>query len=154
MERKKIRTAHERLNQENQGNHKCNVNVAEQLKLIQKLKTRKRLASTTDVCHVGELIGSIRKLEMLDKLCLIFMTGYFGYDGSYHPVPKNTNVIEIRTASINAYMKKVDDDLWMASMNGKFFYSTLDSFTKSICKAADKQKLPEIAYKERSIIEG
>ena len=89
---------------------------------------------------------------MLDSLCLVFMTGYFKYDNDHHPVPKKTEIIEIRTESINAYMKKVDDDLWMASMNGKFFYSTLDSFTKSICKAADKQKLNKEAYKERAIL--
>ena len=89
---------------------------------------------------------------MLDSLCIVFMTGYFGYDDSHHPVPKNTDIIEIRTESINVYMKKADDNLWVASMNGKFFYSTLDSLTKSICKAADKQKLNKEAYKERAIL--
>ena len=39
-----------------------------------------------------------------------------------------------------------------AKKAGKFFYSTLDSLTKSICKAADKQKLNKEAYKERAIL--
>ena len=49
---------------------------------------------------------------MLDTLCIIFMTGYFKYtDGTYNPVPEETKIIEIRTESVNAYMKKVNNDL-------------------------------------------
>ena len=31
------------------------------------------------------------------ELCIIFMTGYFGYNDDYHPIPKETTRIEIKT---------------------------------------------------------
>ena len=90
---------------------------------------------------------------MLDSLCIIFMTGYFKYtDGTYNPVPEETQIIEIRTEHVNAYMKKVNDKLWVASINGRFFYSTMEKFTNSLCKIADNKKLPNVAYEERSIL--
>ena len=90
---------------------------------------------------------------MLDTLCIIFMTGYFKYtDGTYNPVPEETKIIEIRTESVNAYMKKVNNDLWIASVNGRFFYSTMENFTNYLCKVANAKKLPSTAYKERSIL--
>ena len=90
---------------------------------------------------------------MIDTLCIIFMTGYFKYtDGTYNPIPEETEIIEIRTESVNAYMKKVDNKLWIASVNGKFFYSTLKGFTTSLCKVADNDKLPNNAYKDNSIL--
>ncbi len=88
---------------------------------------------------------------MLDHLCLIFMTAYFGYDGSYHPVPVNTRVIEIKTQKYRAILFR-HKDKYFGNANGKIFYSTLDNFRDHLCNLADNEKLSEIAYRKRSVI--
>jgi len=88
---------------------------------------------------------------MLDHLCLIFMTAYYGYDGSYHPVPVNNRDIEIKTQKYRAILFR-HKDKYFGNANGKIFYSTLDNFRDHLCNLAEKEKLPEIAYRERSII--
>ena len=89
---------------------------------------------------------------MLDSLCIIFMTGYFGYNDDYHPIPKETTRIEIKTKEFRTILFKIDDQRWFGNVNGKIFFSDLDNFTKRLCKLADTQPLPDEAYKERSVI--
>ena len=89
---------------------------------------------------------------MLDHLCLIFMTAYFGYDGSYHPVPENTKRIEIKTEKFRTLLFKITEDKWFGNVNGKIFYSTLSNYRRQLCSLADAQTLPEIAYRKRSVI--
>ena len=90
---------------------------------------------------------------MLDSLCILFMTGYFKYaDGSYSPVPEDSIRIEIKTENFRTLLFKINYEKWFGIVNGKIFLSSLDSYTKLICNLADKESLPEIAYKERSIL--
>ena len=88
---------------------------------------------------------------MLDNLCIIFMTAYFGYDGGYHPVPKETKRIEIKTKEFRTLLFKVDEHKWFGIVNGKIFYSDLNNFTKRLCQLADEEPLPEVAYKPYSV---
>ena len=90
---------------------------------------------------------------MLESLCILFMTGYFKYaDGSYSPVPEDSIRIEIKTENFRTLLFKINYEKWFGIVNGKIFLSSLDSYTKLICNLADKESLPEIAYKERSIL--
>jgi hypothetical protein len=89
---------------------------------------------------------------MLDSLCIIFMTGYFGYNDNYHPIPKETTRIEIKTKKFRTLLLKIDEQRWFGNVNGKIFFSDLDNFTSHLCKLADKEPLPPEAYKERSIL--
>ena len=92
---------------------------------------------------------------MLDSLCVLFMTGYFKYtDGSYNPVPEGSTRIEIKTENFRTLLFKIDHKKWFGIVNGRVFFSSLDSYTKLICNLADKAPLPEIAYKERSVLSG
>ena len=92
---------------------------------------------------------------MLDSLCILFMTGYFKYtDGSYNPVPEGSTRIEIKTENFRTLLFKIDHKKWFGIVNGRVFFSSLDSYTKLICNLADKEPLPEIAYKERSVLSG
>ena len=92
---------------------------------------------------------------MLDSLCVLFMTGYFKYtDGSYNPVPEGSTRIEIKTENFRTLLFKIDHKKWFGIVNGRVFFSSLDSYTKLICNLADKEPLPEIAYKERSVLSG
>ena len=92
---------------------------------------------------------------MLDSLCILFMTGYFKYtDGSYNPVPEGSTRIEIKTENFRTLLFKIDHKKWFCIVNGRVFFSSLDSYTKLICNLADKEPLPEIAYKERSVLSG
>ena len=92
---------------------------------------------------------------MLDSLCILFMTGYFKYtDGSYNPVPEDSTRIEIKTENFRTLLFKIDHKKWFGIVNGRVFFSSLDSYTKLICNLADKEPLPEIAYKERSVLSG
>ena len=92
---------------------------------------------------------------MLDSLCIIFMTGYFKYaDGTYNPVPEDSTRIEIKTENFRTLLFKIDHKKWFGIVTGRVFFSSLDSYTKLICNLADKEPLPEIAYKERSVLSG
>ena len=90
---------------------------------------------------------------MLDSLCILFMTGYIKYtDGSYNPVPEGSTRIEIKTENFRTLLFKIDHKKWFGIVNGRVFFSSLDSYTKLICNLADKEPLPPEAYKERSIL--
>ena len=89
---------------------------------------------------------------MLDSLCLVFMTGYFGYNDDYHPVPKETTRIEIKTERFRTLLFRIDNRKWFGNVNGKIFFSDLDNFTERLCDLAEKEPLPKEAYKERSIL--
>ena len=92
---------------------------------------------------------------MLDSLCILFMTGYFKYtDGSYNPVPEGSTRIEIKTENFRTLLFKIDHKKWFGIVNGRVFFSSLDSYTKLVCNMADKERLPEIAYRERSVLSG
>jgi len=92
---------------------------------------------------------------MLESLCILFMTGYFKYaDGSYSPVPEDSIRIEIKTENFRTLLFKINYEKWFGIVNGKIFLSSLDSYTKLVCNMADKERLPEIAYKERSVLSG
>ena len=90
---------------------------------------------------------------MLDSLCVIFMTAYFKHsDGTYNFVPESTTRIEVKTKNFRTLLLRVNKDKWFGNVNGKIFFSTLDSYTKLVCDKADNEPLPEKAYKERSVI--
>ncbi len=89
---------------------------------------------------------------MLDSLCLVFMTGYFGYNDDYHPIPKDTTRIEIKTERFRTLLFRIDNRKWFGNVNGKIFFSDLDNFTERLCDLAEKEPLPKEAYKERSIL--
>ena len=92
---------------------------------------------------------------MLDSLCIIFMTGYFKYaDGTYNPVPEDSTRIEIKTENFRTLLFKINYEKWFGIVNGRIFFSRLDSYTNLVCNMADKESLPEIAYKERSVLSG
>ena len=72
---------------------------------------------------------------MLDSLCIIFYTAYFKWaDGSYSPIPQTKN------------------NTWNGIVNGKIFYGELPKYRNYICKLADKELLPEVAYKRRAVL--
>ena len=90
---------------------------------------------------------------MLDSLCIIFMTGYFKYtDGTYNPIPEDSTRIEIKTENFRTLLFKINHEKWFGNVNGRIFFSSLNSYTELVCAAADKEPLSEIAYKERSIL--
>jgi len=90
---------------------------------------------------------------MLDSLCIIFMTAYFKHsDGTYNFVPESTTRIEVKTKDFRTLLFRVNRDKWFGNVNGKIFYSTLDSYTELVCDKANSEPLPEQAYKERAII--
>jgi len=90
---------------------------------------------------------------MLDTLCEIFMTGYFKYsDGSYNFVPEPTTRIEIKTKKFRTLLFKINDKKWFGVVEGKIFFSDLNNYKELICDMAHKKPLPDIAYKERSIL--
>jgi hypothetical protein len=53
---------------------------------------------------------------MLDSLCIIFMTGYFGYNDNYHPIPKETTRIEIKTKKFRTLLLKIDEQRWLVNV--------------------------------------
>tara|TARA_R110002020_G_scaffold452111_1_gene666447 strand:+ start:118 stop:396 length:279 start_codon:yes stop_codon:yes gene_type:complete len=90
---------------------------------------------------------------MIDTLCVIFMTAYFKHsDGNYSPIPEDTKRVEIKTEEFRTLLFKVGDKKWFGNVNGKIFYDTLPNYTDYLCKLADKEPLPEKAYKERSVL--
>tara|TARA_B100000029_G_C17434813_1_gene909235 strand:- start:87 stop:365 length:279 start_codon:yes stop_codon:yes gene_type:complete len=90
---------------------------------------------------------------MMDTLCILFMTGYFSYsDGTFGPVPEDTNRIEVRTEKFRTLLFKINDEKWFGNVNGKIFYNTLPRYRDHICELAEKQPLPKEAYKQRAIL--
>tara|TARA_R110002020_G_scaffold245_3_gene1368 strand:- start:1968 stop:2249 length:282 start_codon:yes stop_codon:yes gene_type:complete len=90
---------------------------------------------------------------MLDSLCIIFYTAYFKWaDGSYSPIPQTTNRIEIKTEKLKTLLLKTKNNTWYGIVNGKIFYGELPKYRNYICKLADKELLPEVAYKRRAVL--
>ena len=90
---------------------------------------------------------------MMDTLCVLFMTGYFSYsDGTFGPVPEDTNRIEIKTEKFRTLLFRTSNKKWFGIVNGKIFYNSLHKYTDYICRLADKKPLPKDAYKQRAIL--
>ena len=91
---------------------------------------------------------------MLDSLCIVFYTAYFKWaDGSYHAFPQTTNRIEIKVEKFRTLLLKARNNTWFGIVNGRIFYGSFNKYRDHVCKLAEEEPLPEVAYKLRAVLE-